>query len=336
MREVRRQIPYLHYLRVIAILMVIALHSISPYMSNAALYASKSWYAYLLINAVSRCGVPLFLMISGYLLLSADSSADFKLFYKRRLPRILIPLALWNVIYYIFYCIFNGSSFKISELFSQILDCGTAYHFWYVYTLLGIYLLTPFLKRIADSCSFKELVWFEILICLCTTLRPFINTVTPVYIYLFDPLLNGYIGFFVLGYILGKTDFTKKQLVFFACAGIAGIFISAAGNHAASSNKEIDLVFNSGYSLCYFMTASGVFALFKSIDFKEGRAFKIFKSLSAATFGIYLVHVGVMDIIMRRFMIEASPIVSSAYLFVLTAVLSTVLSYAVGRVKYLT
>ena len=73
----KKQIPYLHYLRAVAILMVVALHSITPYISDAAIYGKKSWYVYLFINAVTRGGVPMFLMISGYLMLNDDASRDF-------------------------------------------------------------------------------------------------------------------------------------------------------------------------------------------------------------------------------------------------------------------
>lgn len=121
--------------------MVVALHSITPYISDAAIYGKKSWYVYLFINAVTRGGVSLFLMISGYLMLNDDASRDFSVFYRKRLSRILIPLCIWNVIYYVFYCVFNGAPFKLTELAAKSIDCGTAYHFWYVYTLFGIYLV---------------------------------------------------------------------------------------------------------------------------------------------------------------------------------------------------
>lgn len=332
----KKQIPYLHYLRAVAILMVVALHSITPYISDAAIYGKKSWYVYLFINAVTRGGVPMFLMLSGYLMLNDDASRDFSVFYRKRLSRILIPLCIWNVIYYVFYCVFNGAPFKLTELAAQSLDCGTAYHFWYVYTLFGIYLVTPFLKRLADTCSLKQLVWLEVLICLCTTLRPFVDTVLPVYIFMFEPLFNGYIGFFLLGYILGKTDIKSRAIPLFALMGLVGTAMSAVGNHISSSAQGIDLSFNSGYNISYFLIAASFFMIFKSINLKQGRVFAAVRSLSSASFGIYLVHVGVMDIITRYFMIDASPLVSSLYLFVLTVPISAALSLVIGKVKYLT
>lgn len=79
-----------------------------------------------------------------------------------------------------------------------------------------------------------------------------------------------------------------------------------------------------------------IFYVLKSINLKQGRVFAAVRSLSSASFGIYLVHVGVMDIITRYFMIDASPLVSSLYLFVLTVPISAALSLVIGKVKYLT
>ena len=337
MNEKRTQIPYLHVLRILAIFMVIMLHSVSPYISNPDYYGTNSWYIYLFLNAFSRGGVPLFFMISGFLLLSDKSSLCFKAFYTKRLPRILVPLVLWNVLYYVFYCVFNKQPFGIFDFFAQVINCGTAYHLWYIYTLFGIYLLVPFVKRIVDSCSMKQLTWFVVLICLCPTIRPFINTVTPMYIYLFDPLFNGYIGYFVLGYILGKTEFNSKQTSVVALLGIAALVICMAGNHKASSKETVNLVFNSGYNICFYAIGVAFFCVFKKYSrINCEKTEKLLKHFSKATFGMYLVHVAVMDIITRYFMIEESPIVSTAYLFALTLPCSYVFSYIAGKIKYLT
>ena len=74
---------------------------------------------------------------------------------------------------------------------------------WFVYTMMGIYLAAPFLKRITDACTGRQLSLLLLLIIFPTSIRPLLNTVLPVYIYLFDPILEGYLGFFLMGYLLG-------------------------------------------------------------------------------------------------------------------------------------
>lgn len=336
MSQNRTQIPYLHILRTIAILMVIMLHSVSPYISNPTYFKTSSWYVYLFLNAVSRGGVPLFFMISGYLLLSEKSSGDFKAFYKKRLPRLIIPLLCWNVLYYIFRCEFDSNGYSFGEFFSQLINLGTSYHLWYIYTLIGIYLLAPFIKKIVDSCDLKQVFWLVVLICLCPTIRPFINTVTPLYIYLFDPLFNGYVGFFVLGYVLGKKEFSLNQTFAIALLGIVAVILCMSINHISSSDTNIDLTFNTGYNICFYAVGCAFFCTFKKINIKNERVISVLKHFSKVTFGMYFVHAAIMEVISKYFMIDASPVVCTFYLFVLTVPVSYVLSLVVGKIKYLT
>jgi len=332
MSDQKTQIPYLHVLRIIAILMVIMLHCVSLYISVPRYYGTTSWYAYLLLNAVSRGGVPLFFMISGYLLLSDSSSLDFKSFYSKRLPRILIPLVIWNIIYYAFHCIFMAEELSVSRFLSKFLNNGAGEHLWYIYTLAGIYLLTPFLKRIVDSCSMKALWLLFALITFCTTVRPIINQIPTIEVFFFDPLLNGYVGFFLLGYLLGKTDFSGLQTALFSVLGLVGIVVCMIFNDMASSEKAINLVYNSGYNICFYAIAVAIFCLAKKLNIKSTKALEHFSKI---TFAMYLVHLGVMQLIHGHFIIDAPPVLCTFYLFALTVPISYVMSVVISKIKYL-
>jgi len=331
-----KRIFYLDFLRSFAIIMVVILHSISDYIVRADLFSTTSWYVNLFLNAFSRTGVPIFFMISGCLILSSDVTANFGEFYKRRLTHIAIPLVFWNLAYFIGKCAFGHVKFDISLFLADFINCGTEYHLWYLYTLIGIYLLAPFLKIIVDRCSMKQLVWLLVLMLFCTTIRPFINTVTPsgVYIYLFEPLFNGYIACFFMGYILSKINYTPKMMFAFIALGVFGLTSSIILNHINSSAGGINLVANGGYSLCHYSLAAGVFVISKFI-FEDKSVFKtVVNEISKNSFGIYLTHAAVIDVVSKRFMIDASPIVSSAYVFVISFVVSFAVSFLLGKIKY--
>lgn len=330
-----KKIFYIDFLRSFAIIMVLALHSISGYIVVPKYYGSTSWYVYLVINAISRTGVPVFFMISGYLMLNSDLSRDLRSFYKRRIPRLLIPLAAWNIIYFVFGWAVSGKELSLGRFMGDILNSGTEYHLWYLYTLIGLYLLVPFIKIIVDKCNTKQLVWLEFLILLCTTLRPLINTVSPYYVYLFEPLFTGYSGFFLLGYILAKVRLDKKRLFGFLAAGISGMALSVFGHHLASSDKGIDLIFNYGYSICHYLLAAAIFVFARHFCRENGKFGGVFGFISKVSLGIYLIHAAVMDIVTKYFMIDASPVISSVYIFVLTAVISAALSAVLGKIKYI-
>lgn len=331
-----KRIFYLDFLRGFAIIMVLILHSISDYIVRAEFFSTTSWYANLFLNAFARTGVPIFFMISGCLILSSDSTDNFGDFYKKRLMHVAIPLVFWNVAYFVSKCVVGYVEFDIRILLADFINCGTEYHLWYLYTLIGIYLLAPFLKILVDRCSMKQLVWLLILMMLCTTIRPFINTVTPagVYVYLFEPLFNGYIACFFMGYILSKINYDRKIAITFLIVGILALAGSVLLNHSNSSSTGINLVANSGYSLCHYGLAAAIFVLSKFV-FEKRTFLRGFTSvLAGCSFGIYLIHAAVIDIVMKYFMIDASPILSSAYVFAVSFTVSFLLSFVLGKIKY--
>ena len=125
----------------------------------------------------------------------------------------MIPLTVWSIIYYVAEACYRQHPTDLHDFLSRFLNQGVTYHMWFVYTLLGIYLLCPVLKRMVDQCTLRQLVFLWVLILFPTTLRPILNHILPVYIHLFNPLLEGYIGYFLLGYLLGGAEFPKASRV---------------------------------------------------------------------------------------------------------------------------
>lgn len=142
MKEQRR-LQEFDFLRALAALTVIAIH-----VSAAYVYTSM-WGC--LANQAARFAVPLFLIMSGFLLTYADlnkqnfSASDF---YRRRFAKILWPYFLWSL----FYCCLTG--FLGADLLAALLQLphqliwGTAYyHLYFVIIIIQLYLLFPLLYR---------------------------------------------------------------------------------------------------------------------------------------------------------------------------------------------
>lgn len=331
----KKRIFYLDIIRSFAIIMVLVLHSINYYITEPFLFKTNSWYINLFLNAFARTGVPLFFMLSGCLALSSDNTKNYKVFYKKVFNRIVIPLIFWNIIYYIYKCIAGYIDFDIKTLLSDFLNCGTEYHLWYLYTLGGIYLIAPFLKILIEHCSIKQLCWLLFLMLFGTTIRPFINTVTPLYIYFSEPLFNGYISCFLMGWLLNQIKISTKVVGLFIVSGLISLIFSAAFHHINSSNDHINLYFNYGYSICHYSLAASLFIVLKAV-FREKILFgKFITTLSVCSFGIYLTHVIIIDLILNYFMIDASPVFSAFYIFIITFSVSFAVSFFLGKIKYI-
>ena len=96
----KQRILYLDFLRCLAICFVVVLHSIASTLVNPEFYQCSTWYLCMLINPFVRTGVPLFFMISGYLLLRRPNTEHIGDFYRHNIPKLVIPLTAWSLIYY--------------------------------------------------------------------------------------------------------------------------------------------------------------------------------------------------------------------------------------------
>ncbi len=132
----------LDLLRVVAIFLVILQHSWSMLgLDSAADGMQYHFYRFAII------GVPLFVMISGSLLLRKEMPV--KLFLKKRFTRILLPFVFWTTIVYVISC-FLGRYDDVHNL-KEALLCYVPYFFgnkinsvyWFMFMLIGLYLLTP-------------------------------------------------------------------------------------------------------------------------------------------------------------------------------------------------
>lgn len=165
METAKREI-WVDWLRVLACFLVMVVHSSEPFYLNGydTFVLSRSdlmWASF--IDSFSRMSVPLFVIASAYLLFPLRCSAGE--FLRKRASRILIPFAIWSVIYAVSF----GNAW--SNLSSLLLNFNfTASHLWFIYMLLGIYLMMPLLSPWAREVSRKELSVYIAMWLLATTL----------------------------------------------------------------------------------------------------------------------------------------------------------------------
>lgn len=156
-------------IRTIAIIFVICIHSMGTLneipRNNITLNLIISIY-----NCIIYSGVPLFVMLSGALLLEKEERVI--LFFRKRFQRVLIPFIIWSLIVFILQMITEKKDFQLElleDFFSKLFFDGVHGIYWYIYMLLGLYILTPVL-RILLKYSGEKLSLYAILFLLIVVL----------------------------------------------------------------------------------------------------------------------------------------------------------------------
>lgn len=280
-------------LRAIACFFVVLLHVSGPWVQGGNEYAinyqSTDWAVITFFHALSRFCVPVFLMISGALLLSRK--VNYKTLYSDRLAKILRPFIFWTLSYlllFLAYSISKGEKYTISTLLDYIkngLLYGAAYHLWYMYLILALYFVLPIFSDLGTKFSktqiqFFLLVWFLILL---------LAQVFPANAILhYTQLLIGYFGYFILGYYLNEFRIQPKtQGIISFMYMVLGLFATFLPvYYHAIKNTEVQ------YSWFYYLNTNvillsiGVFMFFQNLNFRSN----VLEFISKYSFGVYLIH----------------------------------------------
>lgn len=297
------------FLRVICTIAVIMIHVSSSY-KNA--YSDinefgKMYTNHLLMtciyNLIPRFAVPCFVMLSGAFIMADNRNENCRFFYAKKVKQIGIPTLLFSFGYFVYTIITNciggyttREAIKIALI--HFVEGRPYYHIWYMYMMIGVYFLAPFIIKVKISISEKDFTKYAFIITIWTSLSSW----TSNNMFEWDLCRSfAYIGYFMMGYIIRKQTQNKKNNFVAIYCVFVGIIIELIiakiqYNHILIGINEND----EKYALILPQTPWIVFAsiiIFYGIsmmDFKWN-----FEKLSSNTFYIYLFHAGVWDI-MRR------------------------------------
>jgi len=299
------RVVYLDFLRIIATIAVILLHTAASQWSKISV-DSYNWQVFNIYDSFVRWCVPMFLMISGVFFLDNTKSISRKDIYHKYIKRIVLALIFWGLLYG-FISLFARSfiknvtivPFDILKIFAKIIIGPPWYHLWFLYLIIGIYMLTP-LFRIFISGSKKEdieylLILFLLLGLLLPTINKILENLNPKININFSVLeLTGYAGYFFAGYYFNRYGITKKYKYIIYLLGFLSVIITIIITAKWSLWTNTPQGFLYGYLLPTTMFETyAVFLLLKdivnSVSHSE-RFEKYVVYLSSCSFGIYLIH----------------------------------------------
>ena len=136
-------------IRGLAIILIVFIHSmgrLAEASSGDAFYLRLEFAG---IQSLISTGVHLFILLSGALLLGKEESPGT--FYLKRCRRILPPFLFWSLAVFALTCVDSGQipwKTVVPDFIRQFLTCGVHETYWFVYMIIGLYLVTPLLRII--------------------------------------------------------------------------------------------------------------------------------------------------------------------------------------------
>ncbi len=282
-------------LRAISMIMVITIHVSNVYSRSFGMIGNGSFILSLFFNTISRISVPIFLMISGALLLDRDF--NFKK-YRKRLIKYFFIIVLWDIIYLVWEYFYLGITYD--KLYKLLLEPYRA-HLWFLYTILLLYAIQPLLRIIMNKASITIKIILFIIWILLSTLS-IVNYYISVYFTVFS-----YIGFFIMGkylYDFAKKKTLKKYNIPFILIMILCFSISILLNYSMSMKRNMFYNFYFAYRVPFIMIPSFVFYLMIISNYKKDSLNRFIMKLSDLSFGVYLIHGIFLDITIKMFVYQ--------------------------------
>ncbi|MBL4676230.1 MAG: acyltransferase [Mucilaginibacter sp.] len=343
---------YLNALRIFACFMVLVVHSGEFFYIGDQGKIIREHYVWVNnYGSFMWACVPLFVMVSGYLLLPIKE--DAATFYKRRFTRLLVPFLLWSAMYAIVPFVLGTAT--ASQMWHDLCMIPLTFspsagHLWFVYMFIGVYLFIPIFSPWVQQAS-KQFKQVFLLIWAVTLCMPYIKTFVPEVWgeafwnkYHTGYYFSGYIGYLLLGhYIKAHVNISKSAglvwgLVFILVGYLITNFVFAHQMPIAKDIPQLELSW-AFPTINVAMMATGLFLIFRTITFKSAAAEKFTAGVSGLTYGMYLAHILVL--VQLYPLINAwigQPVavipVLAACTFVVTYILIKLLSYLPGS-KYI-
>ncbi|MBQ7523318.1 MAG: acyltransferase [Oscillospiraceae bacterium] len=325
---------YIDLLRILASVFVVFMHTAAGGL-RTDVAGHVGWFCLAAMSSFAFCAVPLFFMITGYLLTASEQTNDVKVLFMKRLPRLVVPLMFWSVLHIFWDMLFTGdfSASKIWILSISALQKPINVSFWFMYTLVGMYLISPLLcvgLRNLSKQGERLLLGIIILIEFLSAVRIVAPAFSAMYLD-FDvlkalDLFSGHLASFILGWYLGKTEMRLSKVALCVTAATVFAIIFTGTVLRSSAAGEYITAFQSQSAGFEILLASCVFLLVKQIPATDAAAVrKLIHTAAKHTFPIYLMHALLLRIFARLEMAASLTAVS------LTAVLwKTIVVYMIS------
>lgn len=339
-----KRVLYADYIRAIACLFVVVIHvSGSSSWYNIDVHTNE-WAILEIYNTLVRCAVPLFVMLSGIFFLDPERNVTFR-YLANKIIKLLVIYILWSAFYALAGSLLNGS-FQLSWAGFKTLVAGTLgskFHLWFIPMIMGLYLITPFVRPIARETRLMR--YGIVLFFAFAVFKPFLMLLWPNEI--LSSILNriplemftGFLGYYLLGYYLSKNDLPKLwRRISYALCGAGLVVTALMAIQQARQTNEPGGFLSGEFSIVVFLTAVSIFIAckrkFTANTPPGGGVYRAISFISDQSLGIYLTHVFFIELFewAGLSVMSFTPILSVPAITVLVLVCSAGATYLLKKI----
>ena len=335
-------------LRIIAAFSVVMLHVSGVYIEGSPVGSIDFGLANFM-NSISRFGVPVFVMISGAIILSEQKQVTIKKLWTRNIFRMVVIFSIWSFAYYVYQSLYWWDfDFWKHGIVRTITGCVYASdHFWFIFMIIGLYALVPFLRTWLHHADKKELDYFVILFVVFQIGRTTITTlidkslIEKIFSLVKSVELSWYVGYFVIGYILVRYGISARlKIVIYSLVPVGVIANYVISDYMSKRHGAYSAGIYDSFGVFTFIHSVALFVFFvdKFSKAKIGpRCAKVCTNIALDTLGIYLMHVGLLDFFKtKQFIIGSFPTVPGILLLSFACfAISAAVAAALRRIPFI-
>ncbi len=336
-------IQYINYLRILAIFTVVAAHVTIWTALNLETFSLNWWICHGIYFSCLWC-IPVFVMISGALLLDDSRNETAVSFYKRRMHRIGVPLVFWSFVYLVVRQVIGHEELTIRYVIKLILTGEPYYHLWFLYMIAGLYLITPMLRTyIRHSCLKERIILIAIIFILAGAYSQVNILFWSNQKSIFTMFLP-FIGYYLCGYQLRFIDPKKIPsrylvaalvLCAFYISMLTDVFIETQGK---INNRNIFDFFSPPVVVMSIAIFWAAYLIDRNAKPKKGVLKNAAAWVASTTLGIYVLHFGILEYIgnkLGKHAKDENPLIGIIIVPVIAFIVCSLITSLIMRIPFL-
>ncbi len=280
----KNEFVFIHFARYIAAFAVVLFHVIGGMWTNDPNADPAFDKTVDLLRLLLQWHVPVFYIITGYIWLNKEKECTYRIVFPHVI-RLVTALVVFGFTYSLMEQFFEYRIFEFRFIIRAFLDLITGElwdHMWYMYSVIGLYLLLPLIKPFFDFQSTKNVCIATAVIFLFARLIPSAFESFGRFAPFQFPIERVSFFYLMIGGLVSRGKFSSKQSMCFVGAFL-GSSVLLSMNHLLDWNLVIIS------NVCVTLGAVFIFCFFAAAPcFNRENA--VIKSVSKCTFGIYLIH----------------------------------------------